>query len=129
MAALRITHVLADFERVAPAPPRLRLVPRAERLNGAEQQAVRIGRGDAFRYGWDAGRARGPWQRRCATLLLRLTGLRPVTPLADPRLERLRLFACMMRRDDRGAEAMAAELLADGMSSDALHHAIALALG
>jgi hypothetical protein len=113
----------------APSAPakrsHLRLVPRVAGLTAAERQAVEIGRDDAFRYGWDAGVRPSRWTR----LVARLTGIRSVMPLADARLEALRLFAAMMRRDDRRVHDLADALLEDGLAEAALHQAVALALG
>lgn len=112
----------------APARPRLWLVPAAPGLSPSEQQAVEIGREDAYRLGWDASVAGTSLKRRLIAALSRLTGIEGVIPLADTRLEKLRLFASMMRRDDRRVHALGEHLLADGLSPKALHQAIGLAL-
>jgi hypothetical protein len=118
--------MLTDDRRTrSPAAPHLRLVPSSGRLTPTERQAVEIGRDDAFRLGWDAGLSRTNWVHR---VIARLTGIHGATPLADARLEKLRLFAAMMRRDDRRMHAVADELVAEGLSQGALHQAIALAL-
>lgn len=111
------------------ARPHLRLVPHAAGLVAAERQAVEIGRDDAFRFGWDAGFADGGAGRRLIMALARCIGLKGVKPLADERLEKLRLFAAMMRRDDRRVHDLGEELRAGGLSAAALHEAITLALG
>ena len=113
---------------VGPARPVLRLVPPLPGLSAAERQAVEIGRDDAFRHGWNASAAPS-LRRRFLALFGRATGLPGVTPLADARLEKLRLFASMMRRDDRRLHETADELLADGLNPFALHQAIRIALG
>ncbi|WP_293972323.1 hypothetical protein [Sphingomonas sp.] len=119
----------ANDDHAPVARPRLRLVPAAPGLSAMERQAVEIGRDDAFRPGWDASIAAPSWAERVATFLARTRrGMRAVVPLADPRLEKLRLFASMMRRDDRRLHDLADALLADGLSSVALHEAIGLAL-
>jgi len=109
--------------------PHLRLVPVELGLSAAERQAAEIGRDDAFRHGWDASIARTAWRRRLGGLFVRMTGLPAVTPLADERLERIRLFASMMRRDDRRVHAQAEVLLAEGLSRTALRQVIDVALG
>ncbi|MDO6414916.1 hypothetical protein Q4F19_11035 [Sphingomonas sp. BIUV-7] len=110
------------------ARPHLRLVEAAPGLTAGERQAVEIGRDDAFRHGWDAGLADRTPGRRLVAAIARWLGIQGVMPLADPRLERLRLFAAMMRRDDRRVHAMADLLRQDGINPAALHQAIALAL-
>jgi hypothetical protein len=117
--------LVSDRPTRSPSQPHLRLVPSAGRLTPTERQAVEIGRDDAYRLGWDAGLSRATWAKR---LISRLTGIHGATALADQRLEKLRLFAAMMRRDDRRMHAVADELLVDGLSQGALHQAIALAL-
>jgi hypothetical protein len=108
--------------------PLLRLVPAEAGLSAAERQAAEVGRTDAFRYGWDAGLARATWRRHLVALVSRVTGLRGVTPLADGRLEKIRLFAAMMRRDDRRLHTIADELIAEGLSRTALRQVIDVAL-
>ena len=124
-------HALAIDPWTSPKPvsrPHLRLVARTEGLTRREQDAVAVGRRDALAFGWDASLPRSPVRRAAAALFTRLTGIEGVTPFADERLELLRLFACMMRRDDRRADDIATRLLANGVSPEALHHAITLAL-
>jgi hypothetical protein len=118
----------ANENIAAPARPVLQLVPPSPGLSPAERQAVEIGRDDAFRHGWN-GSAGASWKRRFLALFGRATGVTGVTPLADRRLEKLRLFASMMRRDDRRLHDTADELLADGLNPFALHQAIRIALG
>lgn len=119
----------ANATPVARTRPQLRLVPPLPGLTPAERLAVEIGRDDAFRLGWDAGLAASGWQRGWRRLLVRMTGWQVATPLADARLETLRLFAGMMRRDDRRLHGLAEELLAKGLSKVALREAIGVALG
>ncbi|QJU58029.1 hypothetical protein HL653_09665 [Sphingomonas sp. AP4-R1] len=107
----------------------LRLVAHEAGLTTAERQAVEIGRDDAFRFGWDAGLVGGRAGRRLMAALAGFVGIRGVMPLADDRLEKLRLFAAMMRRDDRRVHDLGEELRAGGLSAAALHEAITLALG
>jgi hypothetical protein len=118
----------AEPERT-PLRPHLRLVPAIGGLTPSERQAAEIGRDDAFRFGWDAGLAGSGLLHGMIGALARLTGIKSVIPLADGRLEKLRLFTAMMRRDDRRVHAMGDDLLADGLTPAALREAIALALG
>jgi hypothetical protein len=97
-------------------------------LSPTERHAVSVGRADAFRMGWDASLPTAAWRRALARLFTRVTGIEPLAPFADARLEALRLFACMIRRDDRRTDAQAARLVAAGFSPAALHQAVGLAL-
>jgi hypothetical protein len=121
--------VANDEQQGLPARAHLRLVPSIGGLTPGERHAVEIGRDDAFRFGWDAGLAGAGLPRRLIGALARFTGIKGVVPLADQRLEKLRLFTSMMRRRDRRVDAMGDDLLADGLTPAALHEAIALALG
>ena len=100
----------------------------ARGLDDREVHAVAVGRADAFRYGWSASPRSSGIGRRLTSWIATLAGVRRVTPFADERLEALRLFACMMRRDDRRIDDLAARLLAAGFSQAALHQATNLAL-
>lgn len=120
----------ADPVRIAEPDSQLRprLVSTTGALTASEVQAVLIGRGDASRYGWDGSAPHSPLRRLARRVFARLTGIREVTLLADERLETLRLFACMMRRNDRRAEQVAEQLTLMGMSPGALYQAVGLAL-
>lgn len=102
--------------------------PSARTLSDREAHAVAVGRADAFRLGWDASLPRSRVRRAIGRWLVLVTGVRPATGFADERLEELRLFAGMMRRDDRRADAVAERLLRLGYSRAALRQAITLAL-
>jgi hypothetical protein len=104
--AMQAARAFANENMPSVQRPHLRLVPVELGLSAAERQAAEIGRDDAFRHGLPA-----------------------VTPLADERLERIRLFASMMRRDDRRVHAQAEVLLAEGLSRTALRQVIDVALG
>jgi hypothetical protein len=110
------------------AAPRLRFALSDHGLTAREAHAVETGRRDAFRLGWDASLPRSAFRRRLAALFTRLTGIESARPFADERLELLRLFACMMRRDDRRSGDTAERLLLLGVTPAALHQAIARAL-
>jgi hypothetical protein len=117
----------AEPER-APLRPHLRLVPTIGGLTPGERQAVEIGRDDAFRFGWDVGLPGSGLLQGMIGAVARLTGIKSVVPLADGRLEKLRLFAAMMRRGDQRVHAMGDDLLADGLTPAALREVIVLAL-
>lgn len=91
-------------------------------LSTAERRAALLAHGDASRPGWDGRATLAGW------LGTHLFGLRRVQPLADPRLEALRRFACLLRRGDARADAAAAGLRQLGFSPFALREAIDLAL-
>ena len=91
-------------------------------LSDLERRVVRLGRADAAR-GSPAG-ARLPALRR---LFGSVTGIHHAQPLAEERLEKLRLYACAVHRGDACAPAIAAELRTLGFSADALGTAMALA--
>ncbi len=115
----------------APQPrprPQLRLVTVMPRLSPAEAEAVMIGRGDMGRWGWDGSAPQSPLRRLAARIFTWATGIRGVAPLADERLEAFRLFACMVRCNDRRSDAAAARLTALGVHPDVLLQAIRLAL-
>jgi hypothetical protein len=118
-----VRTLVSDRPSRSPSQPHLRLVPPAGRLTPTERQAVEIGRDDAYRLGWDAGLARTTWINR---LIARLTGIHGATALADQRLEKVRLFAAMMRRDDRRIHAAGpTRCWPMGSARTALHQAIA----
>ena len=97
-------------------------------LNPLELSAAMLARTDAGRYGWDASSSsRG--KGRLRDLLARVTGIKGVTPLADARLEKLRLFACMVRRGDPRMGAVGDDLRGMGYRPQALRHVMTLALG
>lgn len=113
---------------IAPATVPLAAVPILSGLDDREVHAVAVGRADAFRYGWNAAAPASGIGRRLVSWIATLAGIRRVTPFADERLEALRLFACMMRRGERGLDDLARQLLAAGFSQTALHQATNLAL-
>lgn len=133
MNALRHTRPPA---RIMPPPPAnedhqplpVTLLPCAT-LGRTEIAAVMTGRADATRFGWEATAPARAWRRVATRLLVRLTGADQVRPFADARLEKLRLFAAMIARNDRRGDAMSAELLGLGFTPAMLHQAIRLALG
>lgn len=98
-------------------------------LDPAERTIVLLARADSRRFGWDAAPPRSHAAAALRRLFVGLTGIATVAPLADPRLERLRLFACMMRNGDARADAMAERLMLDGYGESALREAVGLALG
>ena len=97
-------------------------------LSKGEIDAATIGRADAARYGWDAAVPRSQVRRLFGRLLFALTGIEKARPLADQRLELIRLFSCMIRRGDRRASGIAADLLGLGYTQQALHQALVIAL-
>ena len=98
------------------------------RLAAAERGVALLARTDAARFGWDGAPRRAGLSGALRRLFVGLTGIEPVPALADPRLERLRLFACMMRRGDARAGPLAEALLHDGFAEAALREAVELAL-
>lgn len=95
-------------------------------LSPLEAVVVEIGCKDASRTGWDASFQPSRTQRiKC--LFRSVTGARSVTPLADERLELLRLLACTIRRNDPRSEGLIQRLVDRGMKPAALVEAISRA--
>lgn len=91
-------------------------------LTELERRVVHLGRTDAER-----GNRSRPRSPRLSALLAALTGVRPVQPLAEERLEALRRYACATRRREAGMPTLADQLRAFGFSADAIGTATALA--
>ena len=98
------------------------------RLDTQEVHAVVAGRRDAHRLNWDASLPQGRMRKLARRWLRRLTGLEEARPFASERLEALRLFACMLRRDDRRAFAVADRLQTLGLTQTALREAVGITL-
>jgi hypothetical protein len=76
-----------------------------EGLTDLERTVVVIGHAEAFRRGWQASRPTSSFGRRVFDLMQWWDGRQRITPLANARLELLRLFACTLsRRDTRSSE-------------------------
>lgn len=91
-------------------------------LTELERRVVQVGRNDA-----DHSNRSCPLSPRFSALLAALTGVRPLLPLGEERLEALRRYACATRRREPGTHALAERLRAFGFSADAIGTATALA--
>ena len=91
-------------------------------LTELERRVVNLGRCDA-----DRGNRSRPLRPRFSAWLAAFTGVRPVQPLAEERLEALRRYACATRRREPGVRMLAEQLRAFGFSADAIGTATALA--
>lgn len=108
-------------------PPEVMRVP-YHALDAAERNVVLLARADASRFGWEGSLPRSRAAAALRRLFVGITGVEAVPSLADARLERLRLFACMTRRGDIRGPALAELLMIDGFSEIALREAARLAL-
>ncbi|MFS0738088.1 hypothetical protein ABC347_13645 [Sphingomonas sp. 1P06PA] len=98
-------------------------------LTPLEWRVVMLARREADRFGAAAigsGSAAGRWLGRAWA---RMTGQEGVRRLADDRLEALRQFVCLARRNDRRLCAAATGLAALGFAPAAIELARAAALG
>ena len=91
-------------------------------LTELERRVVHLGRADA-----DRGNRSRPLSPLFTRLVGVLTGVRPVQPLAEERLELLRRYACATRRRETGTPTLAEQLRGFGFSADAIGTATALA--
>ena len=112
----------------APSGPCLAVASEKAYLTVEELNAIAVGRADATGYVWHASLPSSVLKRQIRRFVRLLTGIEGANPLANERLEKLRLFACMLRRGDRRFDGFAAELIEQGYQPRALHQAIRAAL-
>jgi hypothetical protein len=94
-----------------------------EGLTDCERTVVVIGYAEAFRRGWQASRPTSGFGRRVLNLIQWWGGQQRITPLANTRLELLRLFACTLRRCDPRSSEIEARLIALETTSIAIREA------
>jgi hypothetical protein len=122
---MHIVHDLQpDPDEVVSATDILPLSTIEPSLTPLERLIVEIGKSEAFHYRWSGRAPSHPIVRRFLRIADFVAGRRPVRPLADKQLERLRLLACLVQRDDPSFERCAERLIAGGLSIAAVNEAI-----